>query len=272
MATFLKYWTIFRICLIERFTYRTDFFLFTLMRFMPIITTIFLWGAVFAGSDQERIAGLTSPEMVAYYLLVTVGRAFSSMPGLAEGIATDVREGNLKKYLLQPVNWLGFLFVARVAHKIVYYTIAAVPFALIFWLCRGFFDGWPAWPVTAAFLVSLGLGFAIGFLFESLVGLGAFWVLEISSLNYMILMVSYLLSGHMFPLDLLPGGLGTAVKMLPFQYLAYFPAKVFLHGESMGFAALATELAIEFAWVVALFIAVRVACRRGLKRYSAFGG
>ena len=43
------WWTILRISLEERLVYRGDFALGTLMRFLPIVTQIFLWGAVFRG-------------------------------------------------------------------------------------------------------------------------------------------------------------------------------------------------------------------------------
>ena len=46
---------------------------------------------------SKSIKGYSYQEMVAYYLLVMVGRAFSSMPGLANGIANDVRDGTIKK-------------------------------------------------------------------------------------------------------------------------------------------------------------------------------
>ena len=41
------WWTILRISLDERLVYRGDFALGTLMRFLPIVTQIFLWTAVF---------------------------------------------------------------------------------------------------------------------------------------------------------------------------------------------------------------------------------
>ena len=41
------WWTILRIALEERLVYRGDFALGTLMRFLPIVTQIFLWWAVF---------------------------------------------------------------------------------------------------------------------------------------------------------------------------------------------------------------------------------
>ena len=37
----------------ERLVYRGDFWLGTLMRFLPIVTQIFLWGAVFAGMERR---------------------------------------------------------------------------------------------------------------------------------------------------------------------------------------------------------------------------
>ena len=82
------WWTMLVICLEERLAYRGDFVLGTLMRFLPIVTQIFLWTAVYQAVSQNpalpnTVAGYTRPEIIAYYLLAMVGRAFSSMPGLA---------------------------------------------------------------------------------------------------------------------------------------------------------------------------------------------
>ena len=49
LARAQTWWTILRICIEERLVYRGDFWLGTLMRFLPIVTQIFLWGAVFEG-------------------------------------------------------------------------------------------------------------------------------------------------------------------------------------------------------------------------------
>jgi ABC-2 type transport system permease protein len=267
-----KYRTIFVLCLAERLAYRSDFFLGTLLRFMPIVTTIFLWQAVFAGSPYQEIAGFTADQMIAYYLLVLVSRAFSSMPGLANGIALDIRSGNIKKFLTQPVDMLAFLLTMRVAHKLVYYGIAIGPFAIVFYLCREYFSGWPPIDVLAAYVFSLLLAFLIGFLFESLVGVLAFWVLEISSFNFIVIMLNYLLSGHMFPLDLVPGVWGEILKWLPFQYLAYFPAMLFLKGSTMTPVELWGGIAKQAAVAVLLATILQFTYQRGLKRYSAFGG
>jgi ABC-2 type transport system permease protein len=267
-----KYATIFKICLIERLTYRTDFFFATLMRFLPLVSLAFLWTAIFAGSPSERIAGFSSDEMVAYNLLVFIARAFSSMPGLAIGIAADIREGGIKKYLTQPVDMIPFLLASRVAHKLVYHLLASIPFAVVIFLCRGFFPGWPSPGVLALYLLALVAGFLIGFLFEVLIGLVAFWTLEITALSYLVMSIVFVLSGHMFPLDLLPEPFAEFTKWLPFQFLAYFPSKLFLQGDSWTTGKMTFEIVRMLGTIVVLAWSVVVVYRIGLRRYSAFGG
>lgn len=274
-ARMIASWTILRIALEERLVYRGDFALGTLMRFLPIVTQIFLWWAVFDSvggtRSQQDIAGYRFQNVVAYYLLTMVSRAFSSMPGLASGIALQIRNGEIKKFLIQPVDMLEFLMLSRLAHKLAYYTVALLPFAFVFFLCRGFFvEGWPDATTLAAFGLSLVLSFLLGFFLEASIGLLGFWFLEISSLLFVYMLLSYFLSGHMFPLDMLPTPWNQLVAVLPLKYLAYFPAAVFL-GRVTG-ADLVRELSICAAWVVVFFVLSRVMFQRGLRRYSGFGG
>jgi ABC-2 type transport system permease protein len=264
------WWTILRIALQERLVYRGDFALGTLMRFLPIITQIFLWFAIFQARDGKPLAGYGYEDFVAYYLLTMVARAFSSMPGLASGIAGQIRSGEVKKFLVQPVDMLGFLLLGRVAHKLAYYTIACVPFALVFFLCRDFFPGWPTPTAWVAGIAALILSFLLGYFLESCMGLVGFWWLEISSLLFVYMLFSFFLSGHMFPLDMLPEPWHTLVEITPLQYLAYFPAAVLL-GKVQG-DDLAFGLFIEAAWVLLFIVLSRLMWHYGTRRYSAYGG
>lgn len=279
VATRLRiWWTMLAISLEERLAYRGDFILGTAMRFLPIVTQVFLWTAVFAATTRSDIAGYSRTDIVAYYLLTMITRAFSSMPGLAGGIARSVRDGSIKKYLVQPVDYVSFLLAARIAHKLVYYAVAIIPFAAVFFVCRGYFPPVPDAATIAAFVASLVLSFLLGFFMEATLGMLGFWFLEVSSIIFAYMLVQYLLSGHMFPLDMLAGvptgvagvSLADIVRWLPFEYTAYFPAAVWL-GKIRG-AELVRSLAIEAAWVVVMAVACRIAWWRGTRRYSAFGG
>jgi ABC-2 type transport system permease protein len=275
------WWTILSISLQERFVYRGDFALGTLMRFLPIVTQIFLWYAVFSAVQQKRIVGYSYEDFVAYYLLTMISRAFSSMPGLASQMGNQIRSGDIKKYLTQPVDMIGFFLLGRVAHKLAYYTVAIAPFALVFFLCRGFFEAWPSPQTLAAFIASLLLSFLLGFFLEASMGLVGFWFLEVSSLLFVYMLLSFFLSGHMFPLDMLPAWtqpwgwlppipVQGIVDSLPFAYLAYFPPAILL-GKVPSWE-LPYVLATQALWVAFFVFLSRLLYLRGLRRYGGYGG
>jgi ABC-2 type transport system permease protein len=76
----------------------------------------------------------------------------------------------------------------------------------------------------------------------------------------------------MFPLEFLDRYpyVTTVMRMLPFQYLAYFPAMVFL--EKKQGDELIVGLLIELGWAITLILLSRWLYRLGLRHYSAYGG
>ncbi|MBY0228096.1 MAG: ABC-2 family transporter protein [Gemmataceae bacterium] len=268
-----KYANICRASLVERLAYRGDFLLGTFLRFLPVLTTVLLWEAVFKGSEKETIGGFDRRSMIAYLLLIHISRMFSSMPGLSSGISRDIRDGSLKKYLVQPLDLLGYLLAYRVAHKAAYIVTSALPYAILFWLTRDYFDGIPPWHVLLAYVLALLMAFLVGFFFEAMIGVAGFWFLEVSSLVWIVTTINYMISGQMFPLDVMEEKyptLGWLLKALPFQYLAYFPAMVFLNRVPEG--QLWRGLLLQAAWVAVFAVAARLLYRAGLRRYSAYGG
>ncbi|MGL4553501.1 MAG: ABC transporter permease [Gemmataceae bacterium] len=281
-ASVRKYLNICRATLVERMAYRGDFLIGTFLRFLPVLTTVLLWTAVYQGKEAAlengpdgvtKIAGFTLEDMIAYLLLIHISRMFSSMPGLASGIARDIRDGSLKKYLVQPLDMVGYLLAYRVAHKAAYIVTSALPYALLFFLARENFVRWGGWGAMPAYAASLFLAFLIGFFFDAMIGLAGFWLLEVTSIIWIITTLNYFISGQMFPLDVLREHyplVYAALQWLPFKYIAYFPAMVFL-GKISG-PELARELMTATAWVVALVLMTRLLYAAGLRRYSAYGG
>ncbi|MCY2935941.1 MAG: ABC-2 family transporter protein [Planctomycetota bacterium] len=269
-GTWQKYYRVLRVSIAERMTYRADFLLGTFLRMLPMVTTILLWQAIYKGSGQEVLAGFKYREMIAYLLLVHISRMFSSMPGLAAGISREIREGTLKKYLIQPLDLLGYLISYRTAHKITYILMAALPYGIIFYICRHYFDGLPSAPICLAYIISLLLSFLIGFYFEAAVGMVGFWFLEVTSILYIVITLNYFISGQMLPLDLLPPFWAGLLKVMPFQYMAYFPAVVFL-GKVQG-SELLWGLGLEAFWAIFFAWLARFLYRRGLRHYGAYGG
>ena len=82
------------------------------------------------------------------------------------------------------------------------------------------------------------------------------------------MLFSFFLSGHMFPLDMLPQPWHGLVDLLPFKYLAYFPAAVFLgKGPARG---IVWGLGVQAAWVVFFILHRSSGVPRGVRRYSGY--
>ena len=118
--------------------------------------------------------------------------------------------------------------------------------------------------------MSLVLSALLQFLLSYLIAMLAFWVLEISSFVFILLAFERLVSGQMFPLDLLPPWLAQAVMWTPFPYGIFFPVSVYLGKISGG--ALIQGLALQLFWVATTYALARLAWRRGLKTYTVVGG
>ena len=82
-----KYWKVFDIGFQNTFVYRVNFLIRCLFSFLPLLGTLFLWRATYAGTTGKTIAGYSLDAMVTYYLLTLLpwgallaGRAISGLP------------------------------------------------------------------------------------------------------------------------------------------------------------------------------------------------
>jgi ABC-2 type transport system permease protein len=102
------------------------------------------------------------------------------------------------------------------------------------------------------------------------IGALAFWVESSGALFEVWLGLFGVFSGYLVPLELFPRWLETTARFLPFRYMLAFPVEMVI-GLTPRAAAL-RELAIQWAFVVLLALAARLAWRLGLRRFAAFGG
>jgi ABC-2 type transport system permease protein len=98
----------------------------------------------------------------------------------------------------------------------------------------------------------------------------AFWILEISTIVFIVYSFEYFLGGQMFPIDIMPAGIQAFMKWLPFYYELFCPIAIFL--ERLKGAELVQALAIQTGWVFLTWAAAHTMWRRGLGHYQAVGG
>jgi ABC-2 type transport system permease protein len=254
--------------------YRANYIIGAVFRFLPLVTTIFLWYAIYqsrkAGGALSAIRGMSYEDMVAYYAFMYIARGFSSVPGTMRDISVDIKDGLLNRYLIRPMSYFWYQVMYRLAHKLVFWYVALFAFPPVFYLMRHYFGHAPTLWEWAAFVASLFIAFSIGILFCFMIGTLAFWFLEISTFLFVVMMIEFFLSGHLIPLNLLPAALQPLLYFSPFGYEGFWPCMILMGKIPQD--RLPLLLGIGFAWVGVFFLASQVMWKMGLKRYSAVGG
>jgi viologen exporter family transport system permease protein len=264
-----KYISVFNIGLQNTFVYRWNYFLRALFGLIPLAGTVFLWRAIF----RERGGGLHGYDygsMIYYYLLALLVSNLVTPTEDEWQIAADIREGQINSFLTKPLSYLGYRFSIFLSGRLVYTAVTLPPIVLIF----AYFRHYIALPDQAityvyAFISMLMAAFMQFFITYSL-AMMAFWILEISTIVFIVYSFEYFLGGQMFPIDIMPTAVQAVMKWLPFYYELFCPIAIFL-GRLQG-TALAQAFAIQSGWLLLTWAAARAMWNRGLGHYQAVGG
>ena len=118
---------------------------------------------------------------------------------------------------------------------------------------------------AAAFALSVLFAFHVFFLINFAIGAATVFFEKIRGLLWAKFVIVQFLSGLLVPFELFPEPARTLLEVLPFRAMAYGPLSIYL-GKVSG-VRLAAELALQAAWVLALYVFCRwlwSRCRRKL--------
>lgn len=264
-----KYLKVFDIGLQNTFVYRWNFFLRSLFGLVPLAGTVFIWGALFK-ERQADIGGYDYRSMIFYFVLTMLADNLVTPTEDEWQIAADIREGQINAFLTKPMNYLGYRLSLFLSYRLLYTLVTIIPVALVIFYFRDDVtlpSHGVTWLLSAGSLAMAGL---IQFLIAYSLAMLAFWILEISTIVFILYSFEYFLSGHVFPLDIMPASFQITLKWLPFPYELYFPVAVFL--EKVRGAELWSGLAIQAGWLLLTWFAARLMWRRGVRHYQAVGG
>jgi ABC-2 type transport system permease protein len=264
-----KYVSVFNIGIQNTFVYRWNYFLRALFGLIPLAGTVFLWSAVF----KERGGGLHGYDyssMIYYYLLIIL---VSNLVVPSEDewqIAADIREGQINALLTKPMSYLAYRFSIFLSGRLVYTFVTLPPIALLFLYFRHYVV-LPTDPLVYVLtMVSILMAAFIQFFITYSLAMFAFWILEISTIVFIVYSFEYFLGGQMFPIDIMPTSVQAVMKWLPFYYELFCPVAIFL-GRLKG-ADLVQALAIQTVWLLLAWMWARFMWQRGLGHYQAVGG
>jgi len=269
MTTLGKYLKVFDIGLQNTFVYRWNFFLRSLFSLVPLAGTVFIWGAMFNESGA-KIGAYTYHSMVFYFILTMLVDNLVTPTEDEWQIAADIREGQINSFLTKPLNYLGYRISLFLSYRLLYTVVTFIPILCVLVYYRSYItvpQHAITWLLTG---VSLAMAGFIQFFIAYSLAMLAFWILEISTIVFILYSFEYFLNGHIFPLDIMPAALQVVLKWLPFTYELYFP--IVVYQEKMRTFDLYSGLMIQMGWFVVTYIIARVMWHRGVQHYQAVGG
>ena len=264
-----KYLTVFNLGIQNTFVYRWNYLLRAIFGVIPLAGTIFLWRAIFRESGGA-MRGYDYGSMIYYYLLTILVSNLVTPTEDEWQIAADIREGQINSFLTKPLSYLGYRLGIFLSGRLVYTAVTLPPIALIFFYFRAYIT-MPADFMTYVYAgISLVMAAFMQFFITYSLAMMAFWILEISTIVFIVYSFEYFLGGQMFPIDIMPPAIQAIMKWMPFYYELFCPIAIFL-GRLQG-AQLFQALAIQAGWLLASWGAALFMWKRGLGHYQAVGG
>lgn len=264
-----KYWKVFDIGLQNTFVYRWNFLLRSLFGIVPLAGTVFIWRAIFEARGAS-IGGYEFSTMLFYFLLTILVDNLVTPTEDEWQIAADIRDGRISSFLIKPMSYLAYRLSLYASYRVLYTAVTIVPVGIVFWWFREhlhFPQHFWTWLAFAAALTMAGL---IQFFLAYALAMLAFWILEISTVVFILYSFEYFLSGQIFPLDIMPSWLQGFVRWSPFTYELFFPVQVFM--ERMSAEIILQGLAIQAGWVMIMWAVAAGMWRAGVQQYQAAGG
>jgi ABC-2 type transport system permease protein len=159
----------------------------------------------------------------------------------------------------------------KIGHRTLAFFLEFLPCGLLFTLIFGVdmrpaHIGWFALSLMLASLIHLYVSYCIG--------LFSFWLVQSDGLRSAFWLIGNgVFAGHLIPLVFFPMPLQIAQFFLPFQYMSYVPAMVFLGEYRLGGIEMSVPaiIGIQAVAAVVMYTISEIMYRTAMKKFTAVG-
>jgi len=245
--------------------YRSEVWLKTIGNFVTIFIQVSIWRAVIGNGG---VSGISLEQMVTYSILNTLILSLL-LHNISRKVNDSLNTGSIASEMLKPLSFPMYLFSDGLGSIAYQFVFVVIPSFLMSWIAFGINA-----PVSLhhfiAFLASLLIAMILSFFLGYLISLIAFWILTSFSLEWILGGLILLFSGSFLPLWFFPETWAFIARILPFQFLGYIPAALYMGYISID--QISIHLIIGIAWITGLFLLVNWLWRRAIHRLVIQGG
>ncbi len=231
--------------------------------FLAIVLTVYssLWGAA-VEAHGGSIAGFTLRSLL-WYTLCAQAAVAGVRSRIIEEIGDDIGSGGVSIAMLRPVSVVGMRLAIDAGEGLARIVAVFVVDGALTCLLVG---APPSWGDLALAVPAAMLGCAANLAAQTAFGGMAFWLGDAKAAWFLYQKLVFLPGGMLIPLDLLPAGIASVVRPLPFASMAYAPGSF-----GSGHADLSL-LTVQVFWVVVLTGLAVAVFARGQRRLEVLGG
>jgi ABC-2 type transport system permease protein len=249
----------------QQWVYRTEMVMRAIQMVLFMGVFMALWTSAFAVSGRAELSGYSLADMV-WYLAMTETITLSSSRVFVE-ISEAVKAGDLAYTLARPLSYPFYQVANSLGNSAPRFLLNLLTGAIVVGLGTGQLAG--DLPGLLAFVGTAALALLLDALIAVLIGLLAFWIEEVMPVFWIYQKLLFTVGGLFLPLEMFPAWLQRAVKWLPFQFVAYVPARAFVAFEP---EFVLRGAAGQVAYVAALVALVVLVWRRAQRRLVVHGG
>jgi len=259
-----KYTKIFTVTISNSFTYLLERVLKTLFLIMILYIFTRLWKSAYEHGGGT-IEGFTLADML-WYLMFTES-LFTSRGRPEERIDQEVKSGNIAYMLNKPYNYLMFQLSLWTGEFLPQFIINLLAGSVMvyFWVGPIKFNGFTFLPV----LITIIFATLMEFFIRMSIGFSAFWLEDTNMASFIYHKIIFVFGGMLIPLDFFPPLFRTIASYLPFGFMVYEPAKLFIRFDWMNFLYV---IKMQCLWVMVTGFICYFIYSMGLKRLNINGG
>ncbi len=259
-----KYWAVFRTQLVNSLAYPMDLLGRSLLIVLFMWIFMNLWRVTYGSTGAHSIAGLTLVDTMWYLMMAEA--VMLSKRELSETITEQVKDGSVAYLLNKPFNFILYHFAAGLGDTVIAFAGNLVIGSAVVWLMAGPPPGLAGWLMA---VVAVVFAWLLDFCFSALIGLSAFVVEETNAFRWIYQKLLLVLGGLLIPLDFFPAWLKSISLNLPFAWIIYGPARLFVDPSLDRLGAVLTQQAI---WLAVFGCAVWLIYRGAVARLVVNGG
>lgn len=258
-----KYIEIGKINLFNSLVYIVDNIANSLFIGLIIFIFINLWRVIYA--EKPLIEGFTIVMMIWY--LVMTESIVTSQGRVVEEIGEEVQSGNIANTLNKPYNYILYQYASNLGRTTIRFSTSFLIGALIATIFMGVLE--INLLILPFILLTVLMAITINFLLMAMLGIVAFWLENARALYFIYQKIVFTIGGMLLPLEIFPNWLRTISENLPFSFIAYYPAKLFVKFELSLFIEVIVK---QLLWVLVIAAITYLVYKICVKRVSINGG